>query len=115
MPLPSSSLQPTSAAVAITRSVPTIRGAGDGLKSRGTSTMTLVDFTAATARSPGSRERSSAASRVISETTRCGPAWISTTAVSLSRSTRVTMPVKRLRADCGGRLSGSKASAWSFR
>ena len=57
---------------------------GHGL---GTSTTTVVAFTAATARSPGSRASSSAASRVISDTTRCGPAWISTTAVSLSVST----------------------------
>ena len=50
---------------------------------------------------------SSAASRVISDTSRCGGAWISTSAVILSRSTRVTMPVKRLRADCDMTESGS--------
>ena len=69
--------------------------------------MTLVDFTAAVARSPGLRSSSSTASRVMSDTSRWGGAWISTTAVSLSRSTRVTMPVKRLRADCDITESGS--------
>ncbi len=44
----------------------------------GTSITTLVAFTAATASTPGSRCSSSAASRVMSETTLCGPAWIST-------------------------------------
>ena len=43
-----------------------------------TSTMTLVALTVAVASIPGFRPSSSAASRVISETTRCGPAWIST-------------------------------------
>ncbi len=49
------------------------------------STMTVVALTTAVARSPGSSASSSAASRVMSETTRCGPAWISITAVRVSR------------------------------
>ena len=52
-----------------------------------------------TARSPGSMPRSSAASRVMSDVTRCGPAWMCTTATRPSFSTWVTMPGKRLRAD----------------
>ena len=58
-----------------------------------------MDFTAATARTPGSSPRSSAASRLISETTRNGPACISTWAITVSRVTFVTSPVNRLRAD----------------
>ena len=50
---------------------------------------------------PTSRPSSSAASRDMSETTRNGPAWISTWAITASRTTRVTMPVSRLRADEG--------------
>src|SRR5207302_10810665 len=65
----------------------------------GTSTTTLVAFTAATARTPGAKPSSSAASRDISDTTRCGPAWSSTWAITLSLTTRVTMPGKGLRAD----------------
>ena len=65
----------------------------------GTSTTTFVDFTTATARSPGSMPRSSAASRVISDVTRCGPAWMCTTATRPSFCTWVTIPGKRLRAD----------------
>src|SRR5690348_13490086 len=44
----------------------------------GISTETLVAFTVATASIPGSRPSSSAASRLSSDTNRCGPAWIST-------------------------------------
>ena len=35
------------------------------------------------------------------DTSRKGPAWISTCAMTVSRTTRVTMPVNRLRADDG--------------
>src|SRR5262245_31147110 len=56
----------------------------------GTSTTTLVDFTTATASTPGSRPSSSAACAVISETTRCGPACISTFATIWSAITEVT-------------------------
>ena len=52
---------------------------------------------------PGSRPSSSAASRLISDTTRNGPACISTWAITVSRVTLVTMPRNRLRADCARR------------
>ncbi len=77
---------------------------------RGTSTTTFVDFTTATARSPGSMPRSSAASRVISDVTLCGPAWMCTTATRPSFCTWVTMPGNRLRADSrtgGSSLAGA--------
>ena len=79
---------------------------------RGTSTTTFVDFTTATARSPGSIPRSSAASRVISEVTRCGPAWMCTTATRPSFCTWVTIPGNRLRADSrtGGSSPGGAVS-----
>src|SRR6266540_3440528 len=77
----------------------------------GTSITTLVALTAATARSPGARPSSSAASLVISETTRCGPAWISTCAATLSLTTRVTIPRNRLRADWPTIAPGSGALA----
>ena len=47
----------------------------------------------------GLEPSSSAASRVISDTTRWGPAWMCTTATRPSFSTLVTMPGNRLRAD----------------
>ena len=72
---------------------------GEQLQVCGISIDTLVDFTAATARTPGSSPSSSAASRLSSETKRCGPAWISTCAITASRTTRVTRPVKRLRTE----------------
>jgi hypothetical protein len=40
-----------------------------------------------------------AASRLSSDTNRCGPAWISTWAITVSLTTRVTRPVNRLRID----------------
>ena len=43
------------------------------MRAAGISTTTFVDLIEATARTPGSRPSSSAASRLISETTRCGP------------------------------------------
>src|SRR5690606_33940529 len=63
------------------------------------STTTLVDFTPASATTPARSPRSSAASRLISDTTRNGPAWISTCAITPSRTTSVTMPRSRLRAE----------------
>src|SRR5207245_3765278 len=65
----------------------------------GSSTTTLVALIVATARTPGASPSSSAASRVMRETTRWGPAWISTCAVTRSLITRVTIPGKWLRAD----------------
>src|SRR5207302_2156023 len=73
----------------------------------GTSTTTLVDFTEATASTPGANSNSSAASRLINDTTRYGPAWISTWAMTLSFVTLVTRPGKLLRADWAtGRSDG---------
>ena len=60
--------------------------------------MTLVDFTTAVAALPTSRPSSSAASRLISETTRNSPQTISTWAITRSRVMPTTMPGKRLRA-----------------
>ena len=77
----------------------------------GISTTTLVDLTAATATTPGSSPRSSAASRLISDTTRNGPACSSTWAITPSRVTLVTMPRNRLRADCATTTPGSAGSA----
>jgi len=82
------------------------------------STITFVDLTDAAARTPGSRPRSSAASALMSDMTRCGPAWISTRAITLSFSTRVTMPGKRLRADtfkCGSSGDASRISSATCR
>ena len=62
-----------------------------------TSTMTLVALTVATASIPAFRLSSSAASRVMRETTRCGPAWISTVAETLSFVTLVITPGNALR------------------
>ena len=61
--------------------------------------MTSVDFTTATASTPGTSPSSRTASLLISETTRCGPHWISTCAITRSHTTSVTNPTKRLRAD----------------
>ena len=77
---------------------------------QGTSTLTWVALTVATARTPTSRPSSSAASRDISDTSRNGPAWISTWAITVSRTTRVTMPVSRLRAEEPRVAPGSGAS-----
>src|SRR6185436_13560985 len=65
----------------------------------GSSTTTVVAFTDATASTPGARPSSSTASRDIRETTRWGPAWMSTWAITPSLRTAVTMPGKRLRAE----------------
>src|SRR5215831_3147577 len=65
----------------------------------GISTETLVALTVATASMPGSRLSSSAASRLSSDTTRYGPAWISTWAITVSRTTRVTRPWNLFRAE----------------
>ena len=75
------------------------RGPRAGPPPHGTSTLTWVALTVATARTPTSSRSSSAASRDISETSRNGPAWISTCAMTVSRTTRVTMPGMRLRAE----------------
>ena len=61
---------------------------------------TLVALIAATAGTPGSRPSSSAASRLSSDTNLCGPAWISTWAMIVSRTTPVTRPLNRLRIEC---------------
>jgi len=65
----------------------------------GSSMTTLVDFTDATATIPGWRSSSSAASRVMSETRRNGPACISTWAATPSFVTLVMIPVRWFRAD----------------
>src|SRR5690606_38975731 len=75
------------------------------------STSTLVAFTTATTTTPGSRPSSSADSRLSSETTRNGPAAISTFAITPSFTTSVTMPRKRLRADEVARPFSSRP-AW---
>src|ERR1700687_673213 len=80
---------------------------------RGSSMTTFVAFTDATAITPGLSPSSSTDSRVIHETIRCGPAWISPCAATLSLMTRVMIPTKRLRADSlaagGGSGRGSAA------
>src|SRR5260370_4370708 len=72
---------------------------GENQRAWGISTDTFVDLTAAMASMPGSRPSSSAASRLSSDTNLCGPAWISTWAITVSRTTRVTRPGNRLRSD----------------
>src|SRR5271169_5644398 len=66
-------------------SAPRLNVAGRDHLALGISTETLVALTAATASIPGSRPSSSAASRLSSDTNLCGPAWISTWAITLSR------------------------------
>src|SRR6202021_1343151 len=74
-------------------------GAARGdLRQVGSSMLTLVALMAATAMTPGARPSWSAASRLMRETTRNGPATISTWAITLSLVTLVTIPVSRLRA-----------------
>jgi hypothetical protein len=68
--------------------------------------VTLVALIEATAMTPGAKPSWSAASRLIRETTRNGPATMSTWAITWSRVTLVTMPVRRLRAECSLGLVG---------
>jgi hypothetical protein len=77
-------------------------GAGPGVRGQ---RLVLSRFTTASARIPGSNSSSSAASRVMRDTNRCGPDWISTWAATPSFVTFVTIPVNRFRADCPRRLS----------
>src|SRR5262249_16864827 len=65
----------------------------------GVSTTTVVAFTTATASTPGRSPSSRTASALISDTTRCGPLWISTCAMTASVDTSVTKPTNRLRAE----------------
>ena len=61
--------------------------------------MTVVDLTTATATEPSSSWRSATASLLISETTRNGPHWSSTCAITVSIRMSVTRPTNRLRAE----------------
>src|SRR6476660_410500 len=63
------------------------------------STITEVALTAAVAGTPGARPSSSTESRVTAAVIRCGPASISTSAITPSTSTDVITPGKRLRAE----------------
>src|SRR5674476_15948 len=75
---------------------------GDGAYLRshvGMPITTWVDLIEAMATTPTSSPSSSTASRDISDTMRNGPACISTCAITVSLTTRVTMPRIRLRAD----------------
>ena len=71
--------------------------------------------TEATTSDPGARASSSAASRLISETTRNGPACTSTWAITLSLVTLVTRPGKWLRADSDAVVPGRGGAdlAWA--
>src|SRR5690606_19814182 len=71
---------------------------------------TFVDFTRAVASMPTSSPRSSTASRVSRETSRCGPAWISTWAATSPSLIAVTMPGKALRAEVYGVSSSAGAA-----
>jgi hypothetical protein len=77
----------------------------------GSSTVTFVALTEATALTPGTRPSSSAASRLINDTSRNGPACSSTCAITVSFTTLVTMAGKRLRAECApvGPTSAAKS------
>src|SRR5690606_10840161 len=85
----------------------------------GASTTTVVALTTAEASEPGVSPSSSTASALMRETTRNGPYWRSTWAMTPSRSTRVTRPVNRLRAEVETPpTSGSRrrsASSWAKR
>src|SRR6185503_4103549 len=61
------------------------------------STTTVVDLITATATDPTCRSSSSTASRLISDTTRNGPAWMSTCAITVSLTMAVMTPRSRLR------------------
>ncbi len=61
--------------------------------------MTVVDLTTATATEPSSSLRSVTASLLIKETTRKGPHWSSTCAITGSIRMSVTRPTNRLRAE----------------
>src|SRR6185369_7085879 len=63
----------------------------------GRSTTTEVDLMTATATDPTCRSISSTASRLINDTSRYGPAWMSTCAMTASLTTLVTIPRSRLR------------------
>src|SRR5262249_28537941 len=65
------------------------------------SIITLVDLMTAVAGAPGTRFSSSADSRLISDTTRNGPACTSTWAATSPSTTSVTIPGNRLRAEDG--------------
>src|SRR4051812_7003549 len=73
--------------------------------------MTLVALTVATAGMPGARPSSSAASRVIAAVMRCGPALISTSAITPSTSIDWRVPARRLRADSGAPVLWRVAAA----
>jgi len=73
--------------------------------------MTEVALMTATASAPGSSPRSRTASADINETTRWGPDWMSTCAITPSCCTRVTSPTNRLRAL--ERTSAGSAAAWA--
>src|SRR5258705_979247 len=77
------------------------------------STITVVALTTATATLPGSRSSSRTASALINETTVKGPHCISTCAITLSVTTLVTSPTKRLRAELAT-VSGSLGAAAAF-
>ncbi len=74
-------------------------------------------LTTATASLPGSRPSWRADSLLISETTVCGPHCISTSAITVSATTRVTRPTNRLRAELaipngsGGGAACSRANS----
>src|SRR5690606_37805193 len=71
---------------------------------------TFVDLITATATEPTFRSNSSTASRLISDTTRKGSAWMSTCAITVSFTTAVTIPRSRLRAEeSSDPMSGSAA------
>ena len=63
------------------------------------SIITEVAFTVAVAGTPGAKPSSATESRVTAAVTRCGPASISTSAITPSISTERTIPGNRLRAD----------------
>ncbi len=75
--------------------------------------MTVVALTTATATLPGRSCNSSAASVLINDTTVNGPHCISTWVITLSLTTDVTSPTKRLRAELP-MLSGSAGGAGAF-
>src|SRR5690606_17301106 len=93
--------------------------AAHALPPGGVSTTTVVALTTAVASEPGSRPSSSAASRLMRETTRNGPHCSSTCAMTPSAVTSVTSPVNRFRADRPTVESGvgrlRDASSWACR
>ena len=75
--------------------------------------ITFVDLMAAIATDPSSSPRSRTASLDMSDTTRNGPHWSSTCAITESVRTSVTRPTKRFRAELDSHTGNGGGDACS--